>query len=197
MKKLVFFAFIFIILLFTFPINGKGNHIEESELQVIPDEAIRLRILANSDNKLDQHVKLEVRDAVNEQITGWVKHLTDIDAARRLIRENIDEIEQTVENTIKEYDVNHEYHVEYNKKVAFPEKTYGTTVYPEGDYEAVLITLGKGVGENWWCVLFPPLCFLDFSQEVSAASPEELAKEEEEEEVEVKFFLFEWLKDIF
>lgn len=136
---------------------------------VIPDEAIRLRILANSNGSEDQEVKRMVRDAVNEQITEWVSDLTSIDDARQTIVANLQVIEQIVENILLEEGITYSYQVDF-AKVQFPTKLYGNFLYPAGEYEAVLITLGNGIGANWWCVLFPPLCFLDFSTG-SAVSP--------------------------
>jgi stage II sporulation protein R len=205
MRKLVFFAIIFFILFFTVPVAGVGQQADYGDdYQVIPDEAIRLRILANSDTDEDQDLKRLVRDRVNEKITVWVQDLTTIDKARELIEDRIPDIEQIVAQVLEEENVDTDYQVEYGKHISFPTKLYGSYIYPAGEYEALLITLGKGKGANWWCVLFPPLCFLDFSNgsSVAAAEADEEAvdiaeeqeeKEEEGEKVEVKFFLFEWL----
>ena len=199
MKKLVFFAFIFFILFFTQPIKGVGQHIEPTDdYQVIPDDAIRLRILANSDTEVDQDLKRLVRDRVNEQITVWVQDIDEIEEARALIQKRIPDIEAIIAQVLKEENANNEFEVEYGKNISFPTKLYGSYLYPAGEYEAVLITLGEGKGANWWCVLFPPLCFLDFSNgtSVAAADTDEFERdeleEEEEEPVKVKFFLFEW-----
>lgn len=199
MKKLVFFVFIFIILLFTEPMNGVGQEVDPTDdYQVIPDEAIRLRILANSDTAADQDLKRLVRDRVNEQITDWVAHIDTIEEARALIEKRTPEIEAIVAQVLKEENVSDDYEVEYGTDISFPAKIYGPYLYPAGEYEAVLITLGEGQGANWWCVLFPPLCFLDFSNGTSVAEAdtdtEKIEDEEEDEDpVEVKFFLFEWL----
>src|SRR5699024_1521489 len=99
MKKLVFFAFIFTLLYFTFPLVGEGKQ-DNEEYQVIPDDAIRLRILANSDDEVDQEIKQVVRDRVNEEITSWVENITDIDEARNLIQERIPEIDRIVDETL-------------------------------------------------------------------------------------------------
>jgi stage II sporulation protein R len=199
MKKLVFFAFILIILFFSMPMIGSGKqYIDEDEYQVIPDEAIRLRILANSDNEEDQELKREVRDAVNAKITKWVEPIADIDEARELIQDRLPEIEETIAAVLQEENNTDAFQVEYGKNVTFPVKLYGDFLYPAGEYEAVLITLGEGEGANWWCVLFPPLCFLDFGDGTSVAEAstdgemEEL-EDPEPEKAEVKFFLFEWL----
>ncbi|KHE69208.1 stage II sporulation protein R [Halobacillus sp. BBL2006] len=162
--------------------------------QVIPDEAIRLRILADSNNQEDQQLKRQVRDDVNAEITKWVEDLNSIDAARQLIQDRLPEIETIVGNTIKEAGMQQSYTVDYDKNVSFPTKLYGNYIYPAGEYEAILITLGKGEGDNWWCVLFPPLCFLDFSNGTSVAEAEEDTPPEDqksEEDKEVKFFVFE------
>ncbi len=186
---------------------------EQEDVIVIPSEAIRLRILANSNSAEDQKIKRIVRDRVNEQITEWVSGLTSIEEARTSIVNNLDELEMIAQNVLAENNIKQPVKVEFGK-VDFPTKLYGNFLYPAGSYEAVLITIGKGAGANWWCVLFPPLCFLDFSSgsAVSDGLEDEGQKEgkdgtnddgqelfiaEEEEEVEVKFFLLEFFKRLF
>ncbi|MBT2215318.1 stage II sporulation protein R [Virgibacillus dakarensis] len=201
MKKLVFFAFIVILIFIMLPTKGIFQQASSDQgYQVIPDEAIRLRILANSDGDEDQRIKRAVRDEVNKSIAGWVEDIADINKAREVIQGKLPAIEKIVGKVLEKEGVSQAYQVEYGENVTFPTKLYGTYLYPAGEYEAVLITLGEGEGANWWCVLFPPLCFLDFSNGATvaeAASVEEEVKEKEEEEkeeeVEVKFFLFEWL----
>jgi stage II sporulation protein R len=132
------------------------------ETMVIPDEAIRLRILANSDLDGDQNVKRLVRDEVNKEITNWVSNLTSQDEAKAVIKEGLPQLQKIAEDVIAAEGMDQSVKVEFGK-VDFPTKLYGQYLYPAGEYEAVLITLGKGEGANWWCVLYPPLCFLDFS----------------------------------
>ncbi|MFB1051521.1 stage II sporulation protein R [Paraliobacillus sp. JSM ZJ581] len=175
-----------------------------SEYQVIPDEAIRLRILANSDQEEDQSIKRQIRDNVNQEITKWVKNLNSIEGARKVIQERLPAIETIIERTLRQENITMDYQVDYDKNVNFPSKVYGTYVYPAGEYEAILITLGEGQGANWWCVLFPPLCFLDFSNgtTVSAEESNELketaepkeTEKEKEKDVEVKLFFLEWFR---
>ncbi|WP_188207618.1 stage II sporulation protein R [Alkalibacillus aidingensis] len=172
----------------------------ESGYQVIPDEAIRLRILANSNSEEDQELKEEVRNEVNEQITEWVEELTSIETARDTIKENLPEIEKTVANLTGDDD----FTVEFGD-VEFPDKVYDRFVYPGGTYEAILITLGEGEGDNWWCVLFPPLCFVEFSSGATVLEHEDEDEQEQDlpqvndkkEDSEVSFFLWEWLKKLF
>lgn len=188
------------------------NEVTANEMLVIPSEAIRLRILANSDLEKDQEVKRQVRDAINAEITKWVSDLTSVDEARTLIQSRISEIQEIAENVLIDNQVTQTVKAEYGKKVDFPTKLYGEFLYPAGEYEAILVTLGEGQGANWWCVLFPPLCFLDFSNGVAVSEgfeEEEKTKEEEEQEedpvfieeeeeqVKVKFFLVEIFEKIF
>lgn len=137
----------------------------------IPEESIRLRILANSDSIDDQLVKREIRDAIVAEMNGWVTELEDpqdLDQARETIRNHMDELNELVGRELTNRGINYSYHVEL-KVVPFPTKLYGGTVYPAGDYEALRVTLGNGKGQNWWCVLFPPLCFIDAGSGDAAA----------------------------
>ncbi|MFE4141470.1 stage II sporulation protein R [Peribacillus sp. YIM B13472] len=140
----------------------KAEMVGAEATKVIPDEAIRLRILANSDAEKDQAVKRLIRDEVNEDITKWVEELTSLDEARDVITSHLPDIQATAEAVIKEQGLEQSVKVDFGQ-AEFPTKLYGQYLYPAGDYEAVIITLGEGEGANWWCVLFPPLCFLDFS----------------------------------
>jgi len=219
-KAMLFIIFIVSIMFSMYGIQSGQTEEKEKSFQVIPDEAIRLRILANSDSERDQQIKRHVRDDVNEYIEELVKDIADIEEARALMDKNVPEIERIVKNALEEQKINQPFTVEYDSDVAFPMKVYDNYVYPAGEYEAILISIGEAKGSNWWCVLFPPLCFLDFSngstvaqsdEEVeydeAANDEEEMLDEDEEQgyneedsteesdddEIEVKFFLFEWL----
>ena len=195
--KLVIILFI-LCMIYLQTAGANEQVVDEESFQVIPDDAIRLRILANSDQEIDQQVKRLVRDAVSEQISSWVEYIDDIDEARQLIKSRIPEITETAKQVVATYGEKH-VQVEYGEEITFPVKLYDSYLYPAGEYEAVLITIGEGDGANWWCVLFPPLCFLDFSngtliadadvEDESAELEEDLG---EEEPVKIKFFIFEW-----
>lgn len=159
---------------------------------VIPADAIRLRILANSDTGKDQEIKRMVRDAVNAQITLWVQDLTSKEKAKAVLQAKLPEIQAIAEGVVAEQGSDQSVNVDFGK-VQFPTKLYGEFLYPAGEYQAILITLGEGKGANWWCVLYPPLCFLDFSngvavsdgfdeQKVASAATEDPAAVEEEVE---------------
>ncbi|GIO33159.1 stage II sporulation protein R [Paenibacillus albilobatus] len=139
----------------------------------IPQESIRLRILANSDDPDDQLVKRQIRDAVVEQMDAWVQALENpqsLEEARETIREHLPELNELVGRELGKKGIGYDYSVELGV-VPFPTKLYGGTVYPAGNYEALRITLGAGKGQNWWCVLFPPLCFIDAGSGDAAAQP--------------------------
>lgn len=213
-------AFFFIIItlasMFSLYIPKSWAVTENSEVQVIPNEAIRLRILANSNSEQDQEIKRIVRDRVNAQITEWVSDLTSLEDARATIINNLDVLEAIAIEVLAEHGVDHLVQIDFDE-VNFPTKLYGNFLYPAGTYEAVLITIGEGRGANWWCVLFPPLCFLDFSSgsavsdgfeeegkdgeakevvNVSSVEESKLFAAEEEETVEVKFFIVELIESI-
>ncbi|MRG86214.1 stage II sporulation protein R [Salinibacillus xinjiangensis] len=202
MKKVIF-LFVSAFIIFYNPMIGSGKQEQNSEYKVIPDESIRLRILAHSNSEKDQELKREIRDRVNAEITTWVNDLNSISSARELIESRLGEIEKIVEQTLAEKNINQTFDLEFGD-VQFPTKVYGGKVYPGGIYEALLITIGDGKGDNWWCVLFPPLCFLDFSNGTTVADDEEKDEhleenqevKENEKKVEVQFFLITWFDSI-
>ncbi|TWI59775.1 stage II sporulation protein R [Halalkalibacter nanhaiisediminis] len=167
--------------------------------EVSTEEAIRLRILANSDAVSDQAVKREIRDEVNAAITTWVTDITDLEEAKTAIKANIPLIEEIVAVELKKLGLNQTYEVSFSE-VQFPTKLYGNLVYPAGMYDAVLITLGEGKGENWWCVLFPPLCFLEMANgeavEADRATSTETEEQPANDEVEVSFFVVELFESL-
>ncbi|OXM86423.1 stage II sporulation protein R [Paenibacillus rigui] len=126
----------------------------------IPQESIRLRILANSDSPSDQWVKREVRDAIVEQMSQWVQGPHTIEQARETVRAHLPELHKLVGDTLRKYGFTYDYQVELGT-VPFPMKMYGNQIYPAGEYEALRVSIGEAEGQNWWCVLFPPLCFVD------------------------------------
>ncbi|UCZ53034.1 stage II sporulation protein R [Bacillus shivajii] len=178
-------------------LSWEGNYLvpaQAANSEVIPEESIRLRILSNSNSPIDQTLKLNVRDAVNTQVTEWVQHFDEFEEAHEYIGQNIEKLEETIASELEKVGKNISFDVGL-EETSFPTKRYGNRLYPEGQYEAVKITLGDGQGDNWWCVLFPPLCFLDFSNDEGKADQAEI-EAAEEEEVEVKFFVVEVITNL-
>lgn len=123
----------------------------------IPDEAIRIRIIANSDSNIDQATKLAVRDRVAQEIVSWGQMPATIDEARALIKSHLDDVQEASDEVLQARGAGYGAKVEL-AKVPFPAKTFEGYDYPAGEYEALRVTLGEGAGANWWCVLFPALC---------------------------------------
>ncbi|MFP7333443.1 stage II sporulation protein R [Shouchella clausii] len=170
--------------------------------QVSADDAIRLRILANSDSIADQALKREIRDEVNAAIGEWIGEMATMEEAAAEIALRVPELEAIVAEQLAAKGVDQNYSVAFDKEVSFPTKLYGNMVYPAGLYHAVLITLGEGQGENWWCVLFPPLCFLDMDNgeatntAAEGSNSDQDSGTEETAEVETSFFFVEWFESI-
>ncbi|HSU79912.1 MAG TPA: stage II sporulation protein R [Candidatus Angelobacter sp.] len=162
MKQKAITALILILTVFILMMQVDKSVAAPSNGQKIPKDAIRLRILANSDSAKDQAVKRSIRDEVNRNVETWVKDLKTADQAKHVITSHLDDIRQTVASKLKAEGVSVPYSVTLGE-AKFPTKMYGGYVYPAGIYQALVVTLGTGQGANWWCVLFPPLCFLDFA----------------------------------
>lgn len=182
-QKVLIYIFISLLVLVMSWESQRSISVAAANIVKIPEDAIRLRILANSDSPRDQWLKREIRDKVNAEITEWVADLDSLENARKIIVANLHQIEQIVKIELARVGINESFSVDFGE-VQFPTKLYGNIVYSAGSYEAVLITIGEGKGENWWCVLFPPLCFIDFANG-------DAVEGEEEGEVEVRFFVFE------
>lgn len=131
-----------------------------AEENIIPDEAIRFRVIANSNNIYDQNVKIQIRNVVQNKLLELTGNSTDIEETRRIIKENIEVIDNLVNEKLKEINYDKSYNIKYGYNY-FPEKKYKGITYKEGNYESLVIELGEAEGDNWWCVLFPPLCLLE------------------------------------
>ena len=156
MKKIVL-AFI-IGILCTFFITNYNETIETA----LADSVIRLHVIANSDRENDQKLKLKVRDAVLEKFGNELDTYEGIDYSRAEIEKNLELIENCARDVIDSSGYDYDVKASLGKS-DFPTKTYGDVTLPAGTYEALKIEIGKAEGKNWWCVMFPPLCFVDGS----------------------------------
>lgn len=125
----------------------------------ITDNVVRLHVIANSDNKEDQILKLKVRDAVVEYSKQSMQNCNSSDEAIRYLQENCDDIEAVAKECLRREGSNYDACVSVGTH-KFPSKNYGKYCFPEGEYQALRVVIGEGVGKNWWCVLFPPLCYV-------------------------------------
>lgn len=145
MKKIIFLGISVIIGILVY---HKNNEI------VIPNEAIRVRIVANSNNISDLYQKRKLKDEIKEDLYSLVKDASTKEEATVTIKNNLDNIKEIVASKTKDFKI--DYGSNY-----FPEKIYKGVIYPEGVYDSLVITLGSGLGDNWWCVLYPPLCMIE------------------------------------
>ncbi|BCJ87660.1 stage II sporulation protein R [Effusibacillus dendaii] len=129
---------------------------------IIPKEAVRLRIIANSDSPEDQTLKRQIRDQIIQEVGTRLRGVENIEEARTVIRQAVPDMNRVAEKMEKEKGYSYPIRTDYGM-VPFPTKMYGNNVYPAGNYEALRIVIGEGKGQNWWCVLFPPLCFVDLA----------------------------------
>lgn len=146
--------------------------------KLIPDDAIRLRVIPNSNSDYDQEIKLKVRDLVQQEMQQLLQNTKGSEEARQKIVLDLPKIEDDVKSLLAKEKYSLGYEVSFGQHY-FPEKQYKGVTYNAGMYESLLVTLGSGKGDNWWCVLFPPLCLIEA---------------EESTEVEYKSFVAEMIE---
>jgi stage II sporulation protein R len=144
--------------------------------QSIAEKILRFHILANSDSDEDQAVKLKVRDAVGLMLAEKLSGSSGLSETEAIVTENLDEIVAVAEQTLAENGYSYGADARL-ARVDFPEKTYGDYTFPEGEYEALQVTLGEGEGHNWWCVLYPNMCFWGSVYEVTGDGADEQLRE--------------------
>ncbi len=144
MKKVIIVLFFLTIIL----INKK-----EEEF-IIPDNAIRFRVIANSNSFEDQATKVEIKNNVENIVKKDLLLTKNKQEAQKILNESIPKIKNMVDN----YNIT--YNINYGNNY-FPEKKYKGITYQEGYYESLVLTLGNGKGDNWWCLMFPPLCLME------------------------------------
>jgi stage II sporulation protein R len=127
---------------------------------ISPQEVMRFHVLANSDSDRDQQIKYKVRDAIVAYLTPRLEQITSSGEARRIIADNREQLIALADEVLTKEQAGYQARFQMGE-FDFPIRSYGTLLFPAGRYEAVRIFLGQGSGQNWWCVLFPPLCFID------------------------------------
>ena len=192
--------------------HARFNEIQES----IASELLRFHVIANSDSKEDQSLKLVVKDEITQKLKPLLEDVNSLEEARLVLSDNLVFMEDLANEVIRSNGY------KYTAKASiessyFPLKVYGDLALPPGEYEALRIQLGKAEGKNWWCIMFPPLCFVDSTYTlVPDESKEQLQyvltqeeydeilidKETKDEEdgdipIKVKFKIFTFLNDLF
>ena len=163
-----------------------------------PENLIRFHVLANSDSPADQALKRKVRDRIVQEMSPIFSEAGDIKEAREVAQEYLGEMEKLAAQVIKEE--GEEYPVSARLgNYPFPTKSYGQLTLPAGEYEAVRVVIGQGAGANWWCVLFPPLCFVSLSESIATAAPEAIPTStvrNQRPKVEIRFKIVETFKKL-
>ena len=132
--------------------------LSKNDTIIIPKESIRFRVIANSNSQEDQMIKEKVVSKLKKNLSSLTYTPKNINETRKSIKDNLKIIDETLRQEVKDYSINYGYNY-------FPEKVYKGIYYEEGEYESLVITLGEGIGNNFWCVLFPPLCLIDEEQD--------------------------------
>lgn len=151
------------------------TNIDECLVQAgIASNIIRFHVRANSDTDTDQQLKIKVKNEVVSYIQPFLENSPSIDTSREILSQHIEDIKDTALDTIHKEGFNYSVNV-YFEQSYFPMKTYSDVTFPPGEYEAFRIDIGEANGKNWWCVLYPPLCFVDSVYgELPESSKEEL-----------------------
>jgi len=126
-----------------------------------PYNLLRFHVVAASDGEYDQHIKHQVKDALLASIAPWLEE------ARRLVGRHLPDIQAKAAGLLAEVGCDSPVRVELGV-YSFPTRVYGQCVVPAGDYHALRVEIGQAQGQNWWCVLFPPLCFLELERDDTA-----------------------------
>jgi len=172
----------------------------------IADSVFRLHVIANSDSEEDQNLKYKVRDEILKYINSISSETNSKNEIINLANNNIDYIQELAQKTVYEQGFNYDVNAKIGN-FAFPTKTYGDITFPPGYYDALRIEIGEASGQNWWCVMFPPLCFVDISSGIVPKESKKIMKENLSEEeyslisentdgIQIKFKLVEVLQNL-
>ncbi len=172
----------------------------------IAGEVVRFHVLANSDEDFDQKLKLEVRDEILKKYEKGLSNCSTKAQTEEFINENLTGIELCAKEVIERNGYNYPVKASLTNSM-FPRRTYGDATFPGGEYEALRVVIGEGKGANWWCMMFPPLCYVDITKkELPPDTKEELKNiltvEEYNEvlpkdKIVVKFKIVEVFEDLF
>jgi len=165
------------LVVFSFSSIQYLNSIHAVKIQKeIASQILRFHVVANSDSVIDQSLKLVIKDTLTNALKPELKSAHTLDDARQIIEHNLSNLESLSNQVIKEHGFSYETKASITKGY-FPLKVYGDLSLPPGEYEAIRIELGDANGQNWWCIMYPPLCFVDSTYSVVPDSSKEQLKE--------------------
>lgn len=180
---------------------------EQRRQQDIAEEILRLHVVANSDSEEDQALKMEVKESIVTYLRGIMGDAKSVEEARLEIQKRLPEIEDLAREKMKMEGYDYEADAVLGK-CYFPVKEYGDMTFPAGEYEALKVNLGKSAGKNWWCVMYPTLCFVDSTYQIVPETSKEKLKENLTEEeynslldggdnVQYSSRIIEWIQNVF
>ena len=176
MKKILSIMNVVVILLFIVFNNAASAKEGTSVQKDIASKIIRFHVLANSNNVQDQSLKLKIKDEIIKYMNPKLSKSKDISESREILKREDKNIIKIANKVIEEKGYSYSVKTTLDKE-NFPIKTYGNITLPQGKYEAYRVVIGSGKGQNWWCVMFPPLCFVDVTKgEVSSKKTENQMK---------------------
>lgn len=165
------------LVVFSFSSIQYLNSVHAAKMQKeIASQILRFHVVANSDSVIDQSLKLVIKDTLTNALKPELKSANNLDDARRIIEHNLSNLESLSNQVIEEHGFSYETKASLTKGY-FPLKVYGDLSLPPGEYEAIRIELGEANGQNWWCIMYPPLCFVDSTYSVVPDSSKEQLKE--------------------
>ena len=162
-KHRLFMFFVIIAAASAAVITYKSSMAAENRLQEdLARQIIRFHVRANSDSERDQQLKLKVKDRVVEYLSPLLENSESIEESKEILSQSVDTIKEIAVQALNEEGADNSVNV-YFEESYFPMKSYADVTFPPGVYEAFRIDIGDSLGKNWWCVLYPPLCFVDSS----------------------------------
>lgn len=200
------YSFLLLILLFLYIFVCAFSYVNAVSSD-IANSVFRLHVIANSDEKEDQELKLKVRDNVLSYMNKICENTTSKEDAILIANKHINEFKEIALNTIHENGYDYSVTIRIGN-FSFPTKTYGDISLPSGYYDALRIEIGEAKGQNWWCVMFPPLCFVDVSSGIVPDESKETMKNDlsdeefslisdnEDSNIKFKFKLIEWFQNV-
>ena len=199
--------FFIVLVLFSIFVFASALSYVNAVSEDISESVFRLHVIANSDSQEDQNLKYKVRDKILEYMNEISIDCSSKDEVIDLAKENQENFQDIAKKVIKENGYDYDVNVSIGN-YEFPTKNYGDISLPAGNYDALRIEIGDAVGQNWWCVMFPPLCFVDVTSGVVPDESKETIKENLNDEeynlisdtespsIKFKFSLIEFFKGI-
>ena len=199
--------FFIVLILFSFFVFISALSYVNAVSEDISNSVFRLHVIANSDSIEDQNLKYKVRDAILEYMNEISTNCTSKQEVVNLANQNQNEFENIAKKVIQENGYDYEANIKIGN-FEFPTKTYGDISLPAGYYDALRIEIGEAKGQNWWCVMFPPLCFVDVTSGVVPEESKEIMQDnlgeeeysiisdQESSDIQFKFSLIEFFKNI-